>query len=130
MARIVLVTGGNRGIGREVVRQVAHAGDLALLSARNVVQAREVATALADAAGRVEIVPMDVSDPGSITRAARHISNNHGRIDVLINNAAIHYDTDQRAIDADLRVVEEALQTNLLGAWRVTQAMLPLLRTS
>jgi NAD(P)-dependent dehydrogenase (short-subunit alcohol dehydrogenase family) len=130
MARIVLVTGGNRGIGREVVRHVAHAGDLALLSARNVVQAREVATELADAAGRVEIVPMDVIDSASITRAARHISNNHGRVDVLINNAAIHYDTDQRAIDADLRIVEEALQTNLLGAWRVTQAMLPLLRAS
>lgn len=130
MTRIVLVTGGNRGIGREVVRQIAQAGDLALLSARNVVQAREVATALADAAGRVEIVPMDVGDPASITRAARHIGKNHGRVDVLINNAAIHYDTDQRAIDADLRVVEEALQTNLLGAWRVVQAMLPLLRSS
>jgi NAD(P)-dependent dehydrogenase (short-subunit alcohol dehydrogenase family) len=130
MARIVLVTGGNRGIGREVVRQAAAAGDIALLGARNIVQAREVAAALGDGSGRVEIVPLDVADSSSIARAARHVSNTHGRIDVLVNNAAIHYDAGQRGVDADLRVVEEALATNLLGAWRVTQAFLPLLRRS
>ncbi|HSJ43951.1 MAG TPA: SDR family NAD(P)-dependent oxidoreductase [Euzebyales bacterium] len=130
MVRIVLVTGGNRGIGREVVRQVVAAGDTALLGARNVVQSREVATALADGAGRCEIVPLDVADPAGINRAARHVTNAHGRLDVLINNAAIHYDTHQRGVDADLRIVEEALQTNLLGAWRVIQAFLPLLRRS
>lgn len=130
MARIALVTGGNRGIGREVVRQVATAGDTALLGARNVVQAREVAASLTGGPGRVEIVPLDVADRASIARAARHVRNTHGRIDVLINNAAIHYDTSQRGVDADLQIVEEALQTNLLGAWRVTQAFLPMLRRS
>jgi NAD(P)-dependent dehydrogenase (short-subunit alcohol dehydrogenase family) len=130
MARIALVTGGNRGIGRELVAQLSAAGDTALLGARNIVGAREVATALADAAGRVEIVPLDVADPASIARAARHADNVHGRLDVLINNAAINYDTWQRGVDADLDVVQEALDTNLLGAWRVTQAFLPLLRRS
>jgi NAD(P)-dependent dehydrogenase (short-subunit alcohol dehydrogenase family) len=130
MARIALVTGGNRGIGRELVAQLASAGDTALLGARNIVGAREVAAGLADAAGRVEIVPLDVADPASISRAARHVTNAHGRLDVLVNNAAIHYDTGQHAVDADLRVVQEALDTNLFGAWRVTQAFLPLLRRS
>ena len=130
MARIVLVTGGNRGIGREVVRQVVEGGDTALLGARNIVQAREVAATLGDGAGRCEIVPLDVADPAGIVRAARHITNTHGRLDVLVNGAAIHYDTRQSGVDADLRIVEEALQTNLLGAWRVTQAFLPLLRRS
>jgi NAD(P)-dependent dehydrogenase (short-subunit alcohol dehydrogenase family) len=130
MARIALVTGGNRGIGRELVAQLSAAGDTALLGARNVVGAREVATALADTAGRVEIVPLDVADPAGIARAARHVTNAHGRLDVLVNNAAIHYDTRQRGVDADLAVVREALETNLLGAWRVTQAFLPLLRRS
>lgn len=130
MARIALVTGGNRGIGREVVRQVVTAGDMALLGARNVVQAREVAASLTGGPGRIEIVPLDVADPASIARAARHVGNTHGRIDVLINNAAIHYDTWQRGVDADMRIVEEALQTNLLGAWRVTQAFLPMLHRS
>ena len=52
------------------------------------------------------------------------------RLDVLVNNAAILYDTWQRGVDADLDQVREALETNLLGAWRVTQAVLPLLRAS
>ena len=130
MARIVLVTGGNRGIGREVVRQVVAAGGTALLGARNVVQAREVATGLTDGAGRCEIVPLDVADPAGIARAARHVTNTHSHLDVIVNNAAVHYDIHQRGVDADLGIVEEALQTNLLGAWRVIQAFLPLLRHS
>lgn len=130
MARIVLITGGNRGIGRELVRQAAGAGDVALLGARNVMQAREVATALGDQPGRVEIVPLDVTEPAGIIRAARHVDRSHGRLDALINNAALHYDTGQRGVDADMTIVQEALQTNLIGAWRVTQAFLPLLRRS
>ena len=53
-----------------------------------------------------------------------------GRLDILINNAAILYDTWQRASTADLSVVHEALETNLFGVWRVTLALLPLLRRS
>jgi NAD(P)-dependent dehydrogenase (short-subunit alcohol dehydrogenase family) len=136
MARVVLVTGANRGIGREVVRQVVDAGDVALLSARNVDQAREQAdmedeaVAVAGHGGRVEVVPLDVTEPDSIKEAVQQVDERHGRIDVLVNNAAIHYDSWQRGITADLQVVEEAFQTNVLGAWRVTQAFLPLLRRS
>ena len=54
----------------------------------------------------------------------------YGRVDGLVNDAAIHYDTWQRAIDADLGTVQEALDTNLLGAWRATLTLLPLLRAS
>jgi NAD(P)-dependent dehydrogenase (short-subunit alcohol dehydrogenase family) len=136
MVRVVLVTGANRGLGREVVRQVVEAGDVALLSARNVDQAREQAdleeqaAAAAGHGGRVEVVPLDVADPASVAQAARQVGERHGRVDAVVNNAAIHYDTWQRGITADLGVVEEAFQTNVLGAWRVTQAFVPLLRRS
>ena len=136
MARIVLVTGANRGIGREIVRQVAHAGDIALLSARNVDQARseadaeEEAVAAAGNSGRVEVVPLDVTDSASVDHAAAQVTERHGRLDVLINNAAIHYDTWQRGVEADLQIAQEAWQTNVLGAWRVAQAFVPLLRRS
>jgi NAD(P)-dependent dehydrogenase (short-subunit alcohol dehydrogenase family) len=136
MARVVLVTGANRGIGREIVRQVVAAGDMALLSARNVTQAREQADAEEQAAavaghgGRVEVVPLDVADPDSVERAARQVDDHHGRVDVVINNAAVNYDTWQRGITADLGVVEETFQINVLGAWRVIQAFVPLLRRS
>jgi NAD(P)-dependent dehydrogenase (short-subunit alcohol dehydrogenase family) len=73
---------------------------------------------------------LDVNDPDSVKQAVHQVDERHGRIDALINNAAIHYDTWQRGVDADLGVVEEAFQTNVLGAWRVTLAFLPLLRRS
>jgi NAD(P)-dependent dehydrogenase (short-subunit alcohol dehydrogenase family) len=78
----------------------------------------------------VEVVPLDVTDPESVKQAVHQVDDRHGRLDALINNAAIHYDTWQRGVDADLGVVEEAFQTNLFGAWRVAQAFLPLLRRS
>jgi NAD(P)-dependent dehydrogenase (short-subunit alcohol dehydrogenase family) len=136
MARIVLVTGGNRGIGLGVVRHVVEVGDIALLGARNIEQARDEADATEQVAaaagdrGRVEVVPLDVNDPDNVKQAVHQVDERHGRIDALINNAAIHYDTWQRGVDADLGVVEEAFQTNVLGAWRVTLAFLPLLRRS
>ncbi|WP_433437394.1 SDR family oxidoreductase [Nonomuraea sp. CA-141351] len=125
MTRICVVTGANRGIGLEVARQLALAGDTVVLTARDLRKAEKAAAGLH---GAVEARQLDVSDPGSVERFARELA--HDRVDVLVNNAAIHYDTWQRASGADLGVVQEALDTNLLGAWRVTQALLPLLRAS
>jgi len=65
-----------------------------------------------------------------VARLGAELERDPGRLDVLINNAAIDYDTWQSAVDADLHVVSEALDTNLLGAWRTAQACLPLLRRS
>jgi NAD(P)-dependent dehydrogenase (short-subunit alcohol dehydrogenase family) len=76
--------------------------------------------------GGVSAVQLDVADPESVRAAAAGLD----RLDVLVNNAAILYDTWQRGVDADLDQVREAFDTNLLGAWRMTQAVLPLLRTS
>lgn len=136
MPRIVLVTGANRGIGREVVRQVARRGDVALLGARTLDQAVREADGIEQAVqaaggdGRVDVVPLDVADADSVTAAARQVDERHGRLDALVNNAAIHYDTWQRGVDADLDIVDEAFATNVLGAWQVTTAFLPLLLRS
>lgn len=121
--RVCVVTGANRGIGLEVARQLARAGDTVLLTARDLAKAEQAARGLG---GSVEAWRLDVADQESVDAFARGVSQ--GRVDVLVNNAAIHYDTWQRASDADLGVVQEALETNLLGAWRVTLALLPLLR--
>jgi NAD(P)-dependent dehydrogenase (short-subunit alcohol dehydrogenase family) len=75
-------------------------------------------------------VQLDVTDPASIAAARSQVEERYGRLDVLVNNAAIHYDTWQRAVAADLDVVHDALETNLFGAWRVVQAFVPLLRRS
>src|ERR1700749_1074389 len=125
MSTVTLVTGGNRGIGREVCRQLAELGHVVLLTARSA----DAAATAARATG-AEPLPLDVTDPASIAAAAPQVGERHGRLDVLVNNAAITYDTWQRAIDADLAVVREAAETNLYGPWLMVQQFLPLLRAS
>jgi NAD(P)-dependent dehydrogenase (short-subunit alcohol dehydrogenase family) len=128
--RIVVVTGANRGIGREVARQLAVRGDLVVLGARDPAKGETAAAELARAG--VEVLPrhLDVTDPATLQRLADELAGRHGRLDVLVNNAAVLYDTWQRAASADLQVVREALETNLFGAWQAVQALLPLLRAS
>ena len=94
-----------------------------LLGARD---AAKGARAARQVGGDITPVQLDVADPDSVRAAAAALD----RLDVLVNNAAILYDTWQRGVDADLDQVRDALDTNLLGAWRVTQAVLPLLRAS
>ena len=120
MSTISLVTGGNRGIGREVCRQLADRGHHVVLTARSA----QAAAAAARAAG-AEPLPLDVQLAVALADLPRH-----GKLDVLVNNAAIDYDTGQRAIDADLAVVREAAETNLYGPWLMVQQFLPLLRAS
>jgi NAD(P)-dependent dehydrogenase (short-subunit alcohol dehydrogenase family) len=123
VASVALVTGANRGIGLEVCRQLAERGYVVVLGARDPEKGERAARSLG---GDVRAVQLDVSDPESVRAAAAGLD----RLDAIVNNAAILYDTWQRGVDADLDQVREALDTNLLGAWRVTQATLALLRRS
>ncbi|MGW4247006.1 SDR family oxidoreductase [Nocardia sp. NPDC004722] len=125
MSDIALVTGGNRGIGREVCKQLAERGFTVVLGARSA----EAGKAAAAAVGALPVL-LDVTDDASVVAAAQEVAEVHGRLDVLINSAAITYDTWQRAETADLTVVREAAETNLYGPWRMVQAFLPLLRKS
>jgi NAD(P)-dependent dehydrogenase (short-subunit alcohol dehydrogenase family) len=128
MTRIVLVTGANRGIGRELARQLALRGDAVVLTARELAKAERAAAALP---GQQRVLArLDVTDPASIERVAADLTGRYGRLDALVNNAAIHYDTWQRASTADLQTVREALEVNLLGAWQTSLSLLPLLRAS
>jgi NAD(P)-dependent dehydrogenase (short-subunit alcohol dehydrogenase family) len=125
---IALVTGANRGIGLEVVRQLAQRGFTTVLGSRDLEKGRAAAEALVG----VEVDPrrLDVADPDSVRELASGLEDDYGRLDVLVNNAGIHYDTWESGLQADLDVVHEALETNLFGAWRTAQACLPLLRRS
>lgn len=127
MSRVAVVTGANRGIGYEIARQLAAAGDTVVLTARDAAAARQAAAGLTS---QVVGHQLDVTEPASIARLARTLQADHPHVDVLVNNAAILYDTWQHARDADFEVVQQALDTNLLGAWRTSQALLPMLRRS
>jgi NAD(P)-dependent dehydrogenase (short-subunit alcohol dehydrogenase family) len=127
---VAIVTGANRGIGLEVVRQLADNGFLAVLGSRDPAAGEAAARRLDPTGQTVAACQLDVTHADSITTMAALVEQRHGRADVLVNNAAIHYDTWQHAASANLATVTEALETNLLGAWRTTQAFLPLLRLS
>jgi NAD(P)-dependent dehydrogenase (short-subunit alcohol dehydrogenase family) len=128
--RVVVVTGANRGLGLELVRQCAAGGDTVLLGSRDPGAGERAATGLAALPGRVLPVALDVTDTEGLAALAQRTGTELGRVDVLVNNAAIHYDTWQTAATADLGTVREALETNVLGAWATTLAFLPLLRRS
>ena len=123
--RVVVVTGANRGLGREIARQCAARGDTVVLGSRDLDAGRQ-------AAREIGAVPMalDVTDPVGLAAAAQEVERAVGHVDVLVNNAAVHYDTWQDAIAVDLAIVREAIETNVLGAWQATLAFLPLLRRS
>jgi NAD(P)-dependent dehydrogenase (short-subunit alcohol dehydrogenase family) len=130
MAGIAVVTGANRGIGLELVHQLAQHGFTTVLGSRDLDKGRAAAEGLAADGIQVEPRRLDVDDDDSVRELAAELEAEHGRLDVLVNNAAILYDTWQRGVDADLDLVRQALETNLLGAWRTAQACIPLLRRS
>jgi NAD(P)-dependent dehydrogenase (short-subunit alcohol dehydrogenase family) len=114
--RVALVSGGNRGIGLEIVRQLAGRGITTILGSRDEENGRAAAEGLS---GNVVVHQLDVSDDESVGRLATFVEEEFGRLDVLVNNAAISNDDGQRGVDADLQRVREALEANLLGAWRL-----------
>ena len=128
---VALVTGANRGIGREVARQLAVAGYEVLLSARDGAKASAVAREVADATGGVvRALELDVADPAGIERAARRVREDPGRLDVLVNNAGVGTDFGVSGTAPDFDAVQRALDTNFFGAYRLTIALLGLLRES
>jgi NAD(P)-dependent dehydrogenase (short-subunit alcohol dehydrogenase family) len=123
--RIALVTGANKGIGLEIVRQLAAAGLRVVLSARDAARGKE---ALATVRGDVSFLQMNVADDESIDKAAEEYANLQVPLDVLINNAAIYIDDDSNILAVSRSRLMETLQTNTFGAIRVTQAFLPFLK--
>lgn len=123
---VAVVTGGNRGIGLEVCRQLAAGGYAVVLGSRDVGKGEQAAARL----DGVAACALDVADDRSVDAAGAWVADRFGRCDALVNNAAILYDTWAHAASADLGEVHDAVETNLFGAWRTTLALLPLLRRS
>lgn len=127
---VAVVTGANRGIGLEVVRQLAGRGMRVVLGSRDLEKGKAAARSLSLKDRAVFPHQLDVTNQESIERLLRDVTADFGQLDVLVNNAGILYDTWEVGITADLSVAHEALETNLFGAWRMCLAFLPLLRKS
>lgn len=127
---VAVVSGANRGIGLEVVRRLGHEGFAAVLGSRDAERGEASARDLRREGLEPIVMSLDVADDDSVAALAARVRDDLGRCDVLVNNAAIHYDAGQRGATADLAVVREAFETNVLGAWRLVEALLDLLRRS
>jgi NAD(P)-dependent dehydrogenase (short-subunit alcohol dehydrogenase family) len=128
--RVALVTGSNRGIGFEIVKQLAMKSIMVILASRTSANGEAAARMLAKD-GIKKVVPMelDVSNQGSVDRILDRIEKNFGRLDILVNNAAILIDTDDvTASNVDMETVKATLETNLIGAWRICKAFIPLMK--
>jgi len=123
--RVALVSGANRGIGREVVRQLAVRGVTTILGSRDEEKGRTAAEGID---GEVVVRRLDVTDEKGIQNLAHEVEEEFGRLDVLVNNAGVLMDSGRRGVNADLDVVRETLGLNLFGAWRLCEAFVPLMQ--
>src|SRR4051812_47422241 len=112
---IVLVTGGNRGIGLECCRQLAARGARVIMGARDPAKGESARRSLGELAARVRVEQLATDDPASITACAARLANDPGRVDALINNAAVYDKADAPASQLPLAVLQRTVATNVHG---------------
>jgi NAD(P)-dependent dehydrogenase (short-subunit alcohol dehydrogenase family) len=127
--KVALVTGANQGIGLACVELLAEQGVRVVLTSRDEQKGLEALESLGHKEN-VYVHQLEITDTKSIEKASAFVEQKFGQLDILINNAAINYDTWHHCLDADLNEIAMTMDTNVLGTWRVTQALLPLLRKS
>ncbi|RMA91036.1 SDR family oxidoreductase [Priestia megaterium] len=125
--KVALVTGGNRGIGYELVRQLAVEGFKVILTSRNSKTGHKALQKLKDSHLDVSFLTMDINNQTSIGQATATVSEQYGRLDVLINNAGIYLDKNQKLVDMDPSVLEKTLETNFFGAYHIIRSFMPLM---
>lgn len=130
--RVALVTGANRGMGLEIVRQLSRLGLIAVLAARDLEKGKVAADTLAAEEFDVPVVALDVTDADSIRAAVAEVRGLFGRIDVLVNNAAILKEgllpEDTSVLDVSGDLVNQTFLTNTVGPLRMIQATVPGMR--
>ena len=128
---VALVTGGNRGIGREICRRLADRDITVLLCARSEGDAQDAAQDLWTE-GLDSVAPrgLDVTSGTSVRRLAGLVAEQFGVLDVLVNNAGVLLDASTPALQADLDLARQTMEVNCFGALRMINAFAPLLRTS
>ena len=130
--RVALVTGANRGMGLEIVRQLSRLGLIAVLAARDLEKGKVAAATLAAEELDVPIVALDVTDADSIRAAVAEVRGLFGRIDTLVNNAAILKEgllpEDTSVLDVSGDLVNQTFLTNTVGPLRMIQATVPGMR--
>lgn len=129
--KIALVTGANKGIGFEIIQQLASAGFQVFLTARDRQRGEEACRNLQRDGFSVEFLQLDVTDEDSIAQLAKELASRIDHLDVLVNNAGIILDAaNDSVLQVDPKVIVQTLETNTFGPLRLTQKLVPLLEKS
>lgn len=133
--KIALVTGANRGIGFETVRQLANKGIKVLLGARSEEKGKEAESILKNEGLDVEFILLDVDNPQTHESAAKTIDEKYGKLDILVNNAGIYIDETEngeqiQASKTSLEVFRKTFETNFFNTIAITQTFVPLVKNS
>lgn len=129
--RIALITGGNKGIGLETARQLGAMGIRVLIGSRDAERGQGAVGQLRGQGLQADFIQLDVTDGASIARAAKDIELAHGRLDILVNNAAVMvFPGEAAGSEVSLDALRRTFDTNFFGLVAVTQGLLPLLRKS
>lgn len=131
--KIAVVTGGNRGIGHEICRQLARLGMRVVLASRDMASGEAACRKINDQAsagdGRVSMFKLDVTSGADIKALAVHVAAEFGRVDVLVNNAGIQIDPKgSRALNSSLQTYRDTFETNVLAPLALIQALMPLMK--
>lgn len=130
---VAVVTGGNRGIGSEIGRQLVQLGMQVVLTSRDVAKGEATCAKInvecGAGGGRASTFQLDVTDAAGIKALAAHVAAQFGRLDVLVNNAGVQIDPKgARALSSDLQTYRDTFEVNVLAPLALTQALLPLMK--
>lgn len=127
-SRVALVTGGNRGIGREIARQLSRMGMTVMIGCRDREKGEAAAEQLAREGAPVLPEVLDVASRSSIDALVARVKEKYGRLDVLVNNAGVLFDRGVSVLEVEEGIVRRTLDTNFFGPLRLIQAAVPLMR--
>ena len=127
--RLAVVTGANRGIGHEIARQLASNGIRVVVTARDAAKGATAQAMLAAEGLPTGFHPLDVRAPAEASSLALWLKREYGRLDILVNNAGVMLDRHRTRVETlPVEVVRQTFETNVLGPFAITQALLPLMR--
>jgi NAD(P)-dependent dehydrogenase (short-subunit alcohol dehydrogenase family) len=126
-APIVLVTGATRGIGFAAAKQLAARGAIVAITSRDLQRAKNAARQIG---GSTESIQLDITDGSSVRGAVDLLRQRHGRLDVLANNSGVLLDNSGSLTSLKPETLRDTLETNLIGTFRVSLAMMTLLERS
>lgn len=130
MDRIALISGANRGIGHEIGKQLLEVGWNVVFTSRNMHEGRPMVNKLRERWKSAWFHQLDVTDEQSISDVANYVRDTCGRLDVLINNAAIMMEDGHRAMEVELEDIHKTMATNFYGPLMLTRILVPFLKDS